>query len=84
MIIFVGDGRYNRGNPIEPAEPVKELRAAYEFRLIFIPVQGNKGIDNNWFGDAFRSLVGPGMKPDVKLPVESYQDLIGLDNNFEC
>ena len=53
-IIFVGDGQYNRGNPGSPVEPLMQLRAQYDFKLVFLAVAGNKGVDLDCFGSAFR------------------------------
>lgn len=77
-IIFVGDGKGNRGSPVSPTEPVNALREQFPFQMIFVPVLGNEGIDEDIFGSAF-------LDDDVLVEVQSYSDLALLpDLGFEC
>mmetsp|Transcript_10361 Transcript_10361/g.11897 ORF Transcript_10361/g.11897 Transcript_10361/m.11897 type:complete len:304 (+) Transcript_10361:109-1020(+) len=69
FLIFITDGVPTRGNPKSPEVPMKEFRDSYPFRLLFIPIQGNAGIDHSIFGASFDQ------ERDISYPVESYSQL---------
>lgn len=74
-ILFIGDGEANRGTPESPVDPVKDLRDAFPFRMVFIPVTSTDGsFSEAVFGSAYNSTI------DVTFPVNSYG---GLNQTFQ-
>eukprot|EP00924_Labyrinthula_sp_SR-Ha-C_P000948 augustus_masked-scaffold_7-processed-gene-8.13-mRNA-1 protein AED:1.00 eAED:1.00 QI:0/-1/0/0/-1/1/1/0/343 len=65
VVIVVSDGEPTRGLPLNPAEPLRELRDMYGLRVLFMPIGVDDKKGTEVFGSGWQS-------DDVSFGVEEY------------